>query len=294
MVIDPPDQVRAFDPCLWLDPSERLWLFWGQSYMGTDGWCGVWAMTTDEPDAENPTWTAPRRLCDGIMMNKPLALSAEHWLLPASVWRVVSMELPGPRIDPQGLRGANVVETRDGGASFELIGQVQVADPLYDEHMIVQRRDGSLWMMIRTDSGIAESVSVDGGHTWTPGEPSTLEHTSSRFCLRRLLSGALLLVKHSPPDRPRRSHLTAYLSEDDGASWQGGLLIDDREGISYPDVTQAQDGTIYLIYDYNRYTDRHILMAKFTEGDVMAGAFASEGARARVLINQATGPMPPR
>ena len=32
--VDPPDEVRAFDQCLWFDPDGRLWLFWAQSLGG--------------------------------------------------------------------------------------------------------------------------------------------------------------------------------------------------------------------------------------------------------------------
>lgn len=284
LVIDPPGNVRAFDPTLWLDPTGRLWLFWAQSYADAEHWCGVWAMTTREADREEPTWTAPRRLCEGIMMNKPTVLSTGEWLLPASVWRE-----HGPKPIPAKLAGANVVISRDQGESFELLGQAQVDDPLFDEHSIVERGDGSLWMWIRVVSGIATSVSTDRGVTWSHGEPSPLSHTSSRFFLRRLQSGRLLLVKHSPPDRPRRSHLTAYLSEDDGATWLGGLVLDERDGVSYPDGFQSPEGIIYVVYDYARYADKMILMATFTEEDVLAGAFVSQAARNRVLINQATG-----
>src|SRR5262245_22008859 len=31
MVIDPPGDVRAYDPTLWHDPQGRLWVFWAQS-----------------------------------------------------------------------------------------------------------------------------------------------------------------------------------------------------------------------------------------------------------------------
>ena len=41
LVIDPPGNVRAFDPCLWHDPSGRLWLFWAQSDGWFDGRAGV-------------------------------------------------------------------------------------------------------------------------------------------------------------------------------------------------------------------------------------------------------------
>src|SRR5688500_11267700 len=36
LAIDPPGDVRAFDPCLWIDPLGRLWLFWSQSYKQWD------------------------------------------------------------------------------------------------------------------------------------------------------------------------------------------------------------------------------------------------------------------
>ena len=42
------------------------------------------------------------------------------------------------------------------------------------------------------------------------------------------------------------SQLTAWLSEDEGATWQGGLMLDERKGISYPDGFQAPDGTVVL------------------------------------------------
>jgi len=59
--------------------------------------------------------------------------------------------------------------------------------------------------------------------------------------------------------------------------------------VSYPDGVQAPDGSIYIIYDYQRQRDKQILMAVFNEADVIAGKFASPGSRQRVLINQASG-----
>jgi hypothetical protein len=85
--------------------------------------------------------------------------------------------------------------------------------------------------------------------------------------------------------------MTAYLSDDDGGTWKGGLLIDQRKSVSYPDATQAPDGSIRLIYDWERGRDKNILMAAFSEADVRAGAF-SAGSRQRVLINFATGVNP--
>ena len=66
-------------------------------------------------------------------------------------------------------------------------------------------------------------------------------------------------------------------------------MIDERTGVSYPDGVQGPDGTIYLIYDYQRQADKKILMATFAEEDVLQGKWRSPRARHRVLVNQATG-----
>ena len=69
--------------------------------------------------------------------------------------------------------------------------------------------------------------------------------------------------------------------------------MDERTGISYPDAAQDADGIIYLIYDFDRRGAKEILMARFTEKDVMAGMFCSPPAAARLLVNKATGrPVP--
>jgi hypothetical protein len=130
-------------------------------------------------------------------------------------------------------------------------------------------------MLVRTGYGIGQSLSRDGGRTWSAGEPSGIPHPVTRFYLGRLASGALLMVRHAPPKldgRGPRSHLTAFVSDDDGAAWTGGLLLDKRLGVSYPDVVQEPDGRIRVIYDRDRRGDREILLATFTEDAVRASA----------------------
>ncbi len=281
LVIDPDGDgpVRAFDPCLWHDPDGRLWLFWAQGYeRHTDERTGVWAITTRQSDATKPEWSEPVRLCDGVMLNKPTVLSSGEWLFPVACWHREG--------------SAQVYSSSDQGSTWHFLGQstVPAQDRNAEEHMIVERGNGALWMLVRTQYGIGESISTDRGRTWSLVRPLQIQHTMSRFFVRRLRSGNLLLVKHGPINkRIGRSHLTAFLSKNDGNSWIGGLLLDERDEVSYPDGVQAPDGIIYVIYDRSRRGAKEILMATFTQDDVAQGTCISDAAALGLLVNKARG-----
>lgn len=280
---------RCYDPCLWRDPHGRLWFFWAQSHDKFDGRAGVWAIRCANPESTHPNWTAPRRLCNGVMMNKPLVLSTGEWCLPAAVWNVMEPH----RDDMRDERFSNMVVSTDEGETWARRGGANVPQRAFDEHMIIERRDGSLWMLVRRRDGIGQAVSVDRGYTWQANAEPVLPGPNARFFVRRLSSGRLLLVYHAHAES--RSHLTAWFSEDDGSTWLGGLLLDERNGVSYPDGTQDSSGTLYLIYDYNRGDqwalgrDREILMAVVSEDDILAGHLVTPASRLRVRVNQATG-----
>jgi len=275
---------------LWTDPLGRLWLIFDQSMDMFDGRAGVWATVCENPDADNPKWSLPRRIWHGVTLNKPTVLSNGEWMLPISL-----DQRPGFRmfkgcfqeLDP--LRGANVFVSSDQGATWNRRGVVQFPNPDWHEHMIVERKDGSLWMLARTRKGIMQTTSTDGGKTWaTPTEPANIRQPNARFHVRRMKSGRILLIKHGDQidAHKGRVQLSAWLSEDEGHTWQGGLVIDERKGISYPDGFQAPDGTIYISYDRNRATDGEILLARFTEEDIMAKELVAPDSRLKMLISR--------
>ncbi|MCY2973237.1 MAG: sialidase family protein [Planctomycetota bacterium] len=272
--------VRSFDPELWMSPDGRLFLFWAQMEKGRrDSQLGVWCVETSEPNAAQPTWSKPRRIGDGVMMCKPLVLTSGEWVLPVSKWKEHD-------------ESAQMMVSNDQGKTWTLRGGCNVPKDVrqFDEHMFIERKDGSLWLLVRTTYGIGESVSMDRGKTWPELKPSSILHTPSRFFISRLASGNLLLVKHGPLDtRTSRSHLTAYVSKDDGKTWRGGLMLDERLGVSYPDGQQTPDGLIRIIYDYSRTADRNILMATFREEDIAAGKDVSGAVKLRQLVSKATG-----
>ncbi|MEP7364045.1 MAG: sialidase family protein, partial [Acidobacteriota bacterium] len=192
--------------------------------------------------------------------------------------------------------GAHLLLSRDQGKTFQTIPGPRVPRAAFDEHMMIERKDGSWQVYVRTQYGIGSSISTDRGRTWSEGTDTGIRHTNARFFIRRLRSGNLLLVRHNWPEslsanQSRRTYLTAQLSADDGATWKGGmgggLLLDDRQSVSYPDGFQAPDGSITIVYDRERTKAMEILFARFTEADIEAGKCVSKSCALRNPINAA-------
>jgi hypothetical protein len=282
---------------LWTDPKGRLWLIFDQSMEMFDGRAGVWVTQCENPDADEPTWSTPRRIWHGVTLNKPTVLSDGEWMLPISLdQRGGFGDFKGcfSELDP--FRGANVFVSHDHGQTWDRRGNVTFPNPDWHEHMIIERTDGSLWMLARTAKGIMQSTSSDRGQSWSnPSEPAGIRHPNARFHIRRLSSGRLLLVKHGHQvdSHQGRVQLSAWLSEDEGTTWMGGLILDERKGVSYPDGFQAPDETIFISYDRNRATDGEVLLARFHEDDILAGEIVRQNSRLKLLISRPQG-IPPK
>jgi predicted neuraminidase len=264
---------------LWSDPKGRLWLFFDQQLGDPRGRITNWFIRCDDPDAAEPKWSEPVQFAEGCTLNKPTVLKNGDWLLPVSDWQK---------------KTARVFASIDGGVTWKERGSLQFPDWEFDEHMTVELRDGRLWMLARTKGQPHESFSSDGGRTWSqPRQAATVQNINARFFLRRLKSGRILLVKNgSPTERlQKRTHMSAWLSEDDGQTWKGGLLLDERNAVSYPDGFESPDGLIHILYDWNRHSDAEIVMAKFREEDVLAGKIASHDAKLGMLANKARLPV---
>lgn len=276
LVINPPGRVRAYDPMLWIDPRGRLWFFWSQCYAALDraqnydGRAGVWASCCDAPDTDPLQWSPPRRLWHGVAMNKPIVTSWGAWILPAAIWETRVPQRP----EFDGMRNSNMLVSVDEGANWEVLDGPDVPERVFDEHMVVERNDGSLWMLVRTLYGVGQGISTDRGKTWSLGRPTDWFGPNSRFYIGRLASGRLLRINHQT--NRTRSHLAADLSEDDGVTWIGGLLLDERKSVSYPDAVQAENGRIYAIHDHDRFGTAEVLMSVFTEDAILAGAPQSD------------------
>lgn len=282
-VVMPDGQVRAFDPTIWRDPSGQVWLFWAQGWSPGDlkiwdGRAGVWCSVCEDPTADKLIWSEPRRLSDGIMLNKPYITANGDWLLPVSIW---NLEPFHPQTE--GRRLAGLVVSRDCGNTFQWVGGAKILSNAFDEHVIFERGSNELVLWSRTCDGMAQSHSTDGGITWSQSAMNGMACPNSRFSIARMPSGKLLLVTHIKPDMKKstyvdcckammwhgRNNLGIMLSDDDGQTWSARCVIDERQGVSYPDVDVTPDGRIVLIYDYDRFGQAEINVVVMSEQDIL-------------------------
>lgn len=256
------DNILCIDIQLWLDPRGRMWLCWTQRDMNhtirTPEHLQTYAAICEDPDAEELTFLPPRLIAPGFLRCQPTVLSDGRILLCAYDWVG---------------KHYHYSESADGGETWvRKTGGLKTSyDLSYDEDMILELPGGTLRLLARTDGGegvLMESISHDGGKTWSDAAKSDITAPGSRFFIRRLPSGRVLLVKNDSPDK--RIKMTAYLSEDDGRTWPWSLQIDPRES-SYPDCAVREDGTIYLIHDRGRTTFKEIYISRFTEEDILKG-----------------------
>ncbi len=295
-VAEAPGNERCYDPTLWLGPDGVLRWFWAHTWSPqnktiTNGRDGVWYTECADCESALPEWSEPVRIANGVMMNKPTVMSNGEWVYPTALWSGNTGNAPAAD-DLLCECFSNMSVSTDGGKSFELRIGPDVKERGYDEHMFVELNDERVWCLVRTGYGIGQSFSDDWGKTWRDTGDSGLGGPSSRFFIRRLASGRLLLINHAynePEGKYTRCNLTAYLSEDDGKTWPYSMMLDEREMVSYPDGKQDEDGNIWIIYDFNRYGAGDILFAKFTEEDVISGKIVTEGSKLKQLINRTGG-----
>jgi hypothetical protein len=283
-------KIRTDHLTAWTAPTGDLWLMWSEYPRGLTGPdSSLWCIVSKNPNDKEPRWSEPRKLIDGQnLLTTPVVLRDGSWIFPTGCWRRKSQFPSRPII------------SHDAGKTFVLGGPLHGGLTDFDEYMIVERANGDLVVYNRYGTSFLTCESSDQGQTWTAQKPDGLPHTNSRFVFMVLQSGHWLLVKHGSirgisdaretkhPENKGRSHLTAFVSMDEGKTWTGGLMLDERP-CSYPFGCQASDGTIYVSYERNRWDNPEILLARFTEADVLAGKVVSNRARLRLIVNRATG-----
>jgi len=137
------------------------------------------------------------------------------------------------------------------------------------EATLVERRDGTLWMLIRTTLDYFwEAISTDDGRTWRIIRPTDIDASTAPPALARLASGRLMMAWNrlypegvteyerrggdnqwsAVPAVNHREELSVAFSDDDGATWSRSVVVARNPGkrLSYPFIFEYAPGKVWL------------------------------------------------
>jgi len=219
-------------------------------------------------------WRPWRRIWQGYTgaLNSVIQLRQGRLLLPFSFYTGRSWGQRGEGLLAfvyMGVFDTAVLYSDDEGETWQLAPSI-LRVPAQDitstesgavEPVILELRDGRVWMLIRTQRGrLYESYSSDGGLHWSRPRPSRFLSSESPAGLTRLPDGRILLLWNNclrfPYAYGGRHLLHAAISEDEGRTWRGyrevarDPLLDQPPpprgdfGTAYPYPTPTRDGKV--------------------------------------------------
>ena len=245
---------------VWID--ERV-LNWDDDSRepGADARGDLWAIRSLDGGA---TWVDRQRLFRGVCGHPPI-----NMIESANGRIVVTNQFYLRR---PGRNAIRVYSSGDGGKSWRGSNIIDLGGHGHHdgafEPTFIERRDGTLWMLIRTNwDRFWEAISYDEGLSWRTIRPSSIKASTSPGYLTRLQSGRILLAwnrlhPEGADSFPRRSgqlsedeaswhreELSISLSEDEGGNWSAPRVIAREKDawISYPYVFEHAPGQIWIL-----------------------------------------------
>jgi sialidase-1 len=176
--------------------------------------------------------------------------------------RLIAPSYVGHKVDGEGRGQSCIIYSDDGGKSWEAGGVIPwVPEFRHGECTIIERRDGSLLMNMRTAApGVYSfgyrltSVSTDHGMTWSkPMVDKNLPCPACQASMIRLNGKEILFLNpavnhHGGFSIWSRKKLTLRLSRDEGKSWQASRVL--NEGLAgYSDLAIGKNGNILCLFE---------------------------------------------
>ena len=230
----------------------ELWLYYVSVSVG--GWAGssLNAMLSHD---DGKTWGVPRRLITSPFANiSTLNKSAPIHYSDGTIGLPIYHEFIGKFAELLHLdsTGAVLNKIRITHARHSIQPLVL---PLDLQHAVALMRDTGPW-----PGHVLMSRSTDAGQHWSADVKLPLPNPDSAVAGLHRPDGSLLLVFNDT--EAGRSSLALAISRDQGESWHTVKHFEqDGEGkgeYSYPYLIRASNGTIHLLYTWNRKRIRHV------------------------------------
>ncbi|MEQ9407966.1 MAG: exo-alpha-sialidase [Fuerstiella sp.] len=208
-----------------------------------------------------PTYVC-RSVDDGKTWETPIKLSQPwcgciHSLIQMRSGRIV---LVGQEIIPEWRHATVTFVSDDQGQSWQRGQLLDYGIGAHDhagsiEGSVIERSDGSLYLLLRTESGwLWEATSTDG-LTWHNLKQSQIPSVTCCPQMARLSDGRIALLwnappRHLPDNRTQRSELSLAFSDDDARSWSAPVVVaaNYQPGgrVSYPYLYEHRPGELWI------------------------------------------------
>jgi sialidase-1 len=146
----------------------------------------------------------------------------------------------------------------DDGQTWRESQRIKPGDGSW-EPACIELKDGRVLLLTRTGlGGQYQSISADGGATWSDPTPTQLAGTAAPVSISRVpTTGDLLAIwNHNPGTADARNRnrnpLTAAISRDEGKTWERFRNIEDApdDAWAYPAVTWVNNEAILTYFNY--------------------------------------------
>lgn len=226
----------ANDAVLWRGFAGELRIFFTRNGR-------ILMSTCSDPDGAPGSWTAPIDIAGGYCSSTPVVLRNGAVLIPAYL-----SDPKGPGVLFSMNRGENWMSIPSG---IKLVEKIPTLRP---DPILVPYKNGRL-LMLNRGTGYQwrwSSVSQNFGRNWTAPD-KYIYSPDTPMSVNVLPGGKWLAVKNGRLDQELHysaDKLIAYLSDDEGETWYGDLIIDDRADAVHPCSCIPGNGYIYILYSY--------------------------------------------
>ncbi len=219
-----------------------------------------------EPGVDWKAFVLPTYSCrstdDGKTWEKPVLLSTPwcgciHSMIQMKSGRIV---LVGQEIIPQWRHATVMWASDDLGQSWQRGDMLDYGVGTHDhagslEGTVIERKDGSLYLLLRTESGFLwEATSLDG-LKWTGLKQTKIAAVTCCPQMARLSDGRIALLwnappRHDPKSGSSRVELSLAFSEDETATWSKPVIVAANYvpggRVSYPYLYERKPGEMWI------------------------------------------------
>lgn len=279
------------NPCMFIDPQQRLWLFWptlvanqwgtaimkykvSEDYQRPDAppawsWLDIIHVTPTDFEAEIERASDRSRakyagkilekIASEIYLQKVRGEARDRlkqrlgWMTRAHPTLLPSGKLIVPLYNDT-FSVSIMAITSDWGKTWKTSRLLVGFGNI--QPSVVRKNDGTLVAMMRENGPlerIRTSESRDEGTTWSPVGESDLPNPGSGLEVIRLRNGHWALIYNDTTES--RHSLALSISDDEGTSWKWKRHLElsppGAGSYSYPSIVQAKDGVIHATYSYH-------------------------------------------